>query len=57
MLKAQSEEDEVAMTNLLGEKKDFLEKALHNYILCLQCGVRAYHVSSYNDDNIRMRMT
>ncbi len=39
MLQAHSSEDEIAMGNLLGEKQDFLEKALHNYILCLKAGV------------------
>ncbi|XP_064386958.1 uncharacterized protein LOC135335396 [Halichondria panicea] len=40
MLQAHSSEDEIAMgNNLLGEKQDFLEKALHNYILCLKAGI------------------
>ncbi len=39
VLQAHSNEDEIAVGNLLGEKQDFLEKALHNYILCLKAGV------------------
>ena len=38
-LSAQNEEDEIAMANLLSDKQQFLEKALKNYILCLQHGV------------------
>ena len=39
-LQAHSKEDEIVVDNLLGEKQDFLEKALLNYILCLKAGVR-----------------
>ena len=38
-LAAQIEEDQVAMTGLIEDKKQFLEKALHNYIHCLRTGV------------------
>ena len=38
-LAAQIEEDEIAMTGLVEDRQQFLEKALHNYIHCLRTGV------------------
>ena len=38
-LMAQIEEDEIAMSGLNEDRRQFLEKALHNYVHCLRTGV------------------
>lgn len=58
-LKKQLEEDENTLVSLKEDMNSFLNKALHNYILCLKAGVRFNEFGKLRESlfNHRMSMT